>query len=403
MVVDVKTRTAPKDALSRAVDAAFEAEQVPFFARLVERPSCSREPEDVEKAAALLDELAQTLGLTTMRVAAAGGSFADHRVYATEAATDGSGLLLVGHVDTVFPRALGFFGFARDGDVVRGPGVLDMKSGLTCIFVALRAVGEVAPDLCQRLAARILINTDEEVGSPSSRSLIEAEADRASHALVFEAGRDEDRIVTRRKGTAFFRVVAKGRAAHAGLAHAEGRNAIHALALAIPRLAAITDYARGITVNVGLVSGGTSKNTVPDAAHADIDLRFERPEDGDALVAKLTEALDIDRSGPLEGTTLALEGRIARPPMAPSEASTTLRLAYEEHAAAAGLGVGEAPLQGGGSDANLIAARGTPCIDGLGPFGKRFHSVEEWSSLDSLRRRTQALACFLADFRDDVR
>ncbi len=383
------------EALDAAVDAAFESEQLPFFARLVEQPSCSREPGDVEAAASILDELAEASGLSCERHPVADGAHADHRVYANAAGAGEGALLLVGHVDTVFPRALGFFGFERDGDLAKGPGVLDMKSGLSSIFFALRALRAVSPETAAALPLRILVNSDEEVGSPSSRPLIEREAERARAALVFEAGRDQDRIVTRRKGTAFFRVEASGRSAHAGLHHEEGRNAIHALALAIPRLAAITDYSRGITVNVGLVSGGTSKNTVPDSARADVDVRFVDPADEAVVVAALEEAIAVALTGSLEGTSLRLEGQISRPPMQPSEATQALREAYEAHAASVGLGVGEAPLQGGGSDANLIAARGTPCIDGLGPYGKHFHRPEEWSSLSSLRHRTQALARFL--------
>ncbi len=391
----------PSHLLGASVDASFEAAQVPFLRRLVQQPSCSREPEDVEAAAGLLDAEAEALGLSRELHEPTEGPYADHRVYSTEAAStadakcDDRALLLVGHVDTVFPRSEGFLEFSRDGDVIRGPGVLDMKSGLSSVLFALRALGAVDPAARRALRVRFLVTTDEEVGSPSSRSLIQREANRASAALVFEAGRDEDLIVTHRKGTAFFRVTVTGHAVHAGLHHREGKNAIHALALLVPRLEAITDYDRGVTVNVGLIRGGTSKNTVPGHATAELDLRFERSVDGDEAIAQIEDALRFTLPPSLEGCTLRLEGGVSRPPMEPSDHTNALRRRYERHAGEAGLGVGEAPLQGGGSDANILSAAGVAVIDGLGPYGKRFHTPEEWSSLDSLRRRTRALAGFL--------
>jgi glutamate carboxypeptidase len=385
-----------KRAIDEAVDEAFESEQLRFFARLVEQPSCSREKEDVEAAAAVIDEVVGALGLVRAVHPDADGVYADHRVYSTRAARDGDdALLLVGHVDTVFPRSSGFSGFVREGDRVRGPGVLDMKSGLCSVLFALRALKESSPSAFDRLRARFVVNTDEEVGSSSSRALIEELALRSTRALVFEGGRDGDRIVTRRKGTGFFQVVARGVAAHAGLHHADGTSAIHALALVVPRLEAITDYDRGITVNVGLIEGGSSKNTVPAEARCGIDVRYEHAGDGDAIRDHLMKAIDFALPSPLAGARFELDGGINRPPLEPTDATQALRLDYERHAAAVGLDVGEAPLQGGGSDANLVAATGVPCIDGLGPFGKHFHNPREWSSLESLRKRTKALARFL--------
>lgn len=196
------------DAIEASVNARFEAEQVPFLAALVGQPSCSREPEDVEAAARLLDARAVALGLTTRRVPDPEGRYADHRVYATEATGERPSLALVGHVDTVFPRSLGFFGFERDGDTAHGPGVLDMKSGLSSVFFALEAVREVVG---LDFPLRVVINSDEEVGSPSSHGLFDELAPSLTAALVFEAGRARDEIVTCRKGTGSFEIVARDR------------------------------------------------------------------------------------------------------------------------------------------------------------------------------------------------
>ncbi len=388
--------------LDAAVAEAFEASQVPCLKALVETPSHTHARGDVELAAAKLDRLAGELGLCVERHPDPDGRFADHRVYRTPATDPAErALALVGHVDTVFPRSLGFVAFSRDGDVIRGPGVLDMKSGLTAIFFALRALREVAPDAFARLKARVVVTSDEEVGSPSSRTLLGALAPLTHEALVFEAGRDHDQIVTRRKGGATWTLTVQGRSAHSGLNHHGGVNALHAMALIIPQLEALTDYQRGVTINCGLLQGGTAKNTVPAEAKLVFEARFETMEDARTTVAAV-EALCADPLSALPGApqrlhdvTLGLGGGMTRPPMEPVGATQQLRLRYEQAAAAVGLAIGEAPLQGGGSDANLLAAAGVPCIDGLGPYGKQFHRVEEWSLLSSLRMRTQALARFL--------
>jgi glutamate carboxypeptidase len=314
----------------------------------------------------------------------------------------------------VYPRSMGFLHMTRDdgpqgpatGDVVRGPGVLDMKSGLTAMLHALRAVRAVEPEAWARLRVRLVCVSDEEVGSPSSASLYERLAPRLAGGLVFESGRVGDRIVTARAGSARFEFVVHGRAAHAGNQHAQGINAIAVVARLVLAAEAITDYARGITVNVGIVAGGTSKNTVPEHARCVIDSRFLTVADAHEVVAHMRR-LAADPFGDEPGVPerlrqarVELRGGISRPPMEVIAGTQALRLRYEAHAAAAGLEVGEAPRQGGGSDANLLAALGVPCIDGLGPAGEHFHNPNEWSSLASLRRRTQALACLLVEEAD---
>jgi glutamate carboxypeptidase len=389
------------------VDAAFETVQVPWLRRLVEQPSHTWAPGDVEAAACMVDGAAESLGLSCTRVPDPEGRFADHRVYASPATTrETRALALVGHVDTVFPRSMGFLEFLRDdgsGDVIRGPGVLDMKSGLSAILFGLRAAHRVVGGSLHEVPLRFVCNTDEEVGSPSSAALFAELGPLTTEALVFEGGRDEDRVITQRKGGATFTIRVRGRAAHAGNDHAAGVNAIMVLALLVPRIEALTDYARGVTVNVGLIAGGTAKNTVPDEAHCIVDARFERGDDAQAVLDSLRALVNepilatADVPARLREAEVVLEGGITRPPMEATAATQALRRRYERFASLVGLGVGEAPRQGGGSDANLLAGMGVPVIDGLGPFGRFFHKPQEWSSLRSLRRRTQALALFVAD------
>lgn len=385
-------------ALTAAVEERFEREQVAFLAELVSQPSCTREPEDVEAAARLVDARAHALGLTQHTHVDPDGHWAPHRVYETPAVGARTRCLaLIGHVDTVFPRAMGFLGFERDEDVARGPGVLDMKSGLSAMLFALDAVRSTAPDFFAELPVRVIVVSDEEVGSPSSSRLYAKLAPLISEALVFECGRAEDGIVTSRKGGGRYVIEATGRGAHAGLSHDEGVNAIAALAHVIEPIEALTDYARGVTLNVGLIAGGTSTNTVPERARLEVDGRVIDPAHAVEIDAKIREI--VARPGlpaRLADARLTVEGGFHRPPMVATDANRALMRRYAAQAEAVGLGAPEAPLQGGGSDANLLAAAGVPCIDGLGPWGQGAHRTSEWCSLDSLRRRTEALARFLA-------
>lgn len=393
------------EALCAEVEQNFESTHFPWLERLVNTPSHTYAKEDVEAAGVILDEMAQELGLRCEKVPDDSGRFADHRIYhtpVTESTT--SAVALVGHFDTVFPRSMGFLTLRREadgGDKIFGPGVLDMKSGLSTIFFALRAIHRLYPEVLAKTPLRIVCNSEEEIGSPTSAALFDRLAPHTTAALVFEGGRSEDKVITQRKGGGSFTLTAHGKAAHAGNNHALGRNAIVALAHVLPRIEAITDYDRGVTLNVGMIEGGTAKNTVPDRASAVIDTRFETKDDADAVV----EALQALAKDPFAGLSdvpdklrevrFELSGSVTRYPMQATEPSQALRRGYERWAAHAGLQIGEAPRQGGGSDANLLSALGVPSIDGLGPYGQYFHQPTEWSSLSSLKRRTQALACFL--------
>jgi len=321
--------------------------------------------------------------------------FADHVLFASNAAGDRAPIALVGHLDTVFPPGT-FEGYRRDGGLARGPGVLDMKGGLVVIAYAIRAVAEtVGLDAIRPL--RLAVVADEEVGSPEGAKWIGEHVLGSACALVFEAGRTTDAIITRRKGTGAMTASASGRAAHAGANHKDGANAIWALARFVDRAQQVTDYDRGITVNVGKITGGQGKNTVPDAAEALLDLRYCTSADGELLVSKLGEAAAA-AGADVPGTEVRLEGGIARLPLERTDASAALMGAYAECARAFGLGADEAPLIGGGSDASTTSALGIPSIDGLGPRGRGFHTKDEQIEVATLVPKAQALARFLTTF-----
>lgn len=358
------------------------------LAVLVEQNSFTQNVEGGNRVAELLCELFRIPGLTCQRVKSS--RFADHLVFSSQG--QGSPVALLGHYDTVFPPG-SFEGYRVDGALRRGPGVLDMKGGLVVIAQALRAIAEMR-GLEKIPPLRVVVVSDEEVGSPEGQQVISTAIAGSQAALVFESGRENDAIITRRKGTGLLSVTAHGVAAHAGNAHAEGKNAIWALSRFVDRAQALTDYARGVTVNVGVIQGGQSKNTVPELAHAQVDLRFLTQADAQALLAQCQQAAK-DAQDSLPGTRLELSGGVARLPLERTEASARLLARYAECAKKSGLGYSEASLVGGGSDASTSSALGIPSIDGLGPRGKGFHTKDEQIEVESLVPKAQALARFL--------
>lgn len=302
----------------------------------------------------------------------------------------GAPVFLLGHTDTVFPPGT-FEGFRREGDRARGPGVFDMKGGIVVMLFGLAAAKRAG--LLERVAVRGVLVSEEEVGSPESQPVIRAHAAGAACALGFESGRPGDLVVTRRKGVASVRVEARGVAAHSGNEHEKGRSAIWSLARFVDRAQSLTDYARGLTVNVGTIAGGTTKNTVPASASCEVDLRFETVADGQALREAVEAAA---REAAIPGTELEVTPGAWRDPLERTPASSALAKEYGDCQRECGLGQGEAPLAGGGSDACTTGAAGIPTIDALGARGKAFHTLGEEVDLGSLVAKASALARFLA-------
>jgi glutamate carboxypeptidase len=366
--------------------AARRGEMEELLRALVLASSPTSDPAGVAAAGAALAPALAAAGLAPELIESARG-FGPHLAFAGPA--PGPPVLLVGHLDTVFPRGT-FEGFRVEGDRAFGPGVFDMKGGLVVMAFGLAAAARAG--LLARVPVAGVIVSDEEVGSPESRSLLLARARGAACALVFESGRPGDLVVTRRKGVASHRVEARGVAAHAGNEPERGRSAIWALARFVDRAQALSDAARGLSVNVGVFHGGTSKNTVPDLAVCDVDLRYQTAADGLALEDALRSAA---REAALPGTSLALERLSARAPLERTPASAALAAEYGACQRASGLGAGEAPLAGGGSDACTTAEAGVPSVDGLGPRGAGYHTTREEVDLASLVPKAQALVRFL--------
>lgn len=380
----------------RAALAGREAAMLAAVERLVAVNSFTDNVGGGNLVGAMLTEMLTALPGVSVR-ALPSERYAAHLVASTRAAERSAEgcVAIVGHLDTVFPPGA-FEGFRVEEGIARGPGVLDMKGGLVVAIEALRALTVV--DLLERIPVRFVIVSDEEVGSPESQALLRQELAGAACALTLEAGRAADRVITARKGTGAVKVVATGRAAHAGNAHQQGANAIWALSRFIERAQGLTDYEAGVTVNVGKVSGGQGKNTVPDQAEALVDFRFVKLADGEATFTRLVEAGRAAAES-LPGTTVTVTGGPARMPLERTDANIALYREYAAHAKAAGLGDGEAPLLGGGSDASTTAAMGIASIDGLGPRGTGFHTRDELIEVASLVPKAEAMAAFLAERR----
>ena len=299
-------------------------------------------------------------------------------------------LLLLGHLDTVWPHGtLAEIPFRIEAGVARGPGVYDMKAGLVQTIWALRTLDREGRR--PRRPVTILWNTDEEEGSPSSRKLIEAEAAVASSCLVMEPSLADGGAKTARRGVGILTVRVKGRAAHAGLEPERGINAITELAGIVTAASALSAPERGVTVNVGLIRGGSRTNVVPAEASADVDIRMDAPESGERLIRALRELGARHPEAEVDWT-----GGVNRPALVRNEGVVTLyerarRLARELEWE---LGEGSA---GGGSDGNIVAGLGVPVLDGLGPLGDGAHARHEQVVTADLPRRAALLAALLLE------
>ncbi len=298
--------------------------------------------------------------------------------------------LALGHSDTVWPLGtLGGMPFEQRDGRLWGPGVLDMKAGIAFFLFAMRALRELDIPVSRKVVLQL--NSDEEVGSHSSRALTEKQARMSSAVLVLEPGTGlTGKLKTERKGVGDYAVTVHGRAAHSGVDFQAGASAVLELAKQIERIAAFTDLRRGITVNPGVISGGTRSNVVAAEARALVDVRIRRLADAKRLERQFRGLRPIDKR-----CTLQIEGGLNRPPMERSRAIAALF----EKARTVGRELGmdlEESSTGGGSDGNFTAALGIPTLDGLGAIGEGAHAATESILTDCIAPRTALLANLVA-------
>lgn len=296
--------------------------------------------------------------------------------------------LLLGHCDTVWKLGtLDTMPLVREGDQLKGPGVFDMKGGLTQIVFALRILKKLG--LEPEVTPVVLINSDEEIGSPESSPAIREAAEAACRAYIPEPGMGLDgKLKTVRKGWGKFILKVTGKAAHAGLDPTGGASAILELAHLIPKLHAMTDLDRGLTVNVGVISGGTRSNVIAPEAVGEVDVRVLSMADGEEIEEKIRGLTTT-----VPGTSLEIGGGFHVPPLEP----TPRNRALWEAAQAAGRDLGlelEEAMAGGGSDGNTTSQY-TATLDGLGPVGDGAHASHEFLFVEKQVERCALLARLL--------
>ena len=342
-------------------------------------------PAGVNRVGAYLEERLRGWGFATRFDRQS--EYGDHLI-ATRAGSkpDGPRLLLIGHIDTVFsegevarrPFTLSERGGQR---IATGPGVLDMKSGVLLAMYALNLLSEAREDSYQSVT--LLCNSDEEIGSPSSKDLIKELARQHDVALVFEPGRKEHTVVSARKGCGRYKVEVWGRSAHAGVEPHMGRNAILELASQVQKLQALNGTIPSITLSVGIIRGGERTNVVPDYAYCELDVRAADVA-GIQAVEQAMRSLTTQHI--LNDTRIQLSGGMSSQPFQRSAQNEPLLTLIK--AAGADLGIAiEDVSTGGASDANTTAWAGTPTLDGLGPGGALAHNPGEYVELDYLPKR----------------
>jgi glutamate carboxypeptidase len=363
--------------------------------RLVETESPSHDKSAVDRVGMLVAEECRRLGAQVeIHSQTEIGNHIEARFFhprrLPQDKTGANGILLLAHMDTVFPLGtLERMPFHEKNSRVFGPGVADMKGGIVVALAAVAAVLEIG-SLVHPITA--LFTSDEEIGSVTSRALIEELASESALVLVLEPGMEDGSVKTWRKGVGEFTVQVRGRAAHAGGDHEKGRNAIEEMAYQVLAIQRLTDYSKGTTLNAGVIRGGIASNVVPDDASLEVDLRVMQPGEADRISAAMQALKPV-----LDGTSLEVTGGLERPPMPFND---TIKATFEKvKAIAANTNIElKASGTGGASDANFVALLGIPVLDGLGPAGGEYHSEREFIFRDSLPERTKLVAAILREW-----
>ena len=350
--------------------------------RWVEIETPTEAPAQVDKLADLVANGYRDLPATIERIAGRSGC-GDHLVARSSWGQDAPGILVLSHLDTVHP--IGFIErlpFRIEGDSAFGPGIYDMKGGAYLAYHAFRqacAQGGHSP-----LGITQLYVSDEEIGSPTSRALIEQEGRKAKYVLVTEPARDGGKIVTGRKGVARFEIYIKGVPSHAGTRPEDGRSAIRELGNIIQTLEGMNDLKRGVSVNVGVVRGGTKPNVIPEEAYAEVDMRVPTIADSDELVPRI-----LGLKSRTEGVSVKVIGELNRPPYEKGNAGAALYEHAKTLAAEIGFDLVDTAT-GGGSDGNFTAPH-TATLDGLGVDGQGAHTHYEQLYISSIEPRARLL------------
>jgi glutamate carboxypeptidase len=380
------TKTQSQSALAHlAFCQQHQAEMVAMVQRMVEIESPSDDKAAVDRMGAFLGQEFERLG---GKVTFYPQKEAGNHLKAEFAGGPGKPALLLGHFDTVWSMGtLATMPFRVEAGRAFGPGVYDMKAGITMMIFALRALQ--AGQNGHR-PVTVLLDTDEEVGSTTGRPVVEAVAKECEAVLVLEPSQGpKGHLKTSRKGVGELTIRVRGVASHSGVDFEKGHSAIVELARQLLEVVKFTDTSRGITVNPGVVHGGTRSNVVAAEAWAEVDLRIARAADAAAVEQKFAALKPFDPECSIE-----ISGGINRPPMERTEGTVRLFRAAQELGHAMGMTVDESST-GGGSDGNFTSALGIPTLDGLGALGEGAHAANESIVVTELPRRTALLASLI--------
>ena len=352
---------------------------------LVETESPSHDKAAVDRVGALVAEEARQLGAQVEIIPNV--ETGNHVLSKWGSGKDG--ILLLCHMDTVFPLGtIQKTPFHENGEKIFGPGTLDMKAG---IVIALAAIEQAQKQGLSR-PVTLLCTSDEEIGSHTSRTLIEQLAKESALALIMEGALLDGSLKTWRKGVGSLWVTVKGRAAHSGGAHQDGRNAIEEMAHLVLAIQKLTDYEKQTTVNVGVIQGGTVSNVVPEEASIEVDIRGMQPGEWERVEAAVRNLQPV-----LDGTSITVTGGLNRPPMPFDD---LMKSTFEKaKAIAAKIGVElKAGGTGGASDGNFIAPLGISLLDGMGAVGEGYHSEREYIFTSSLEQKVQLITSLLHEW-----
>jgi glutamate carboxypeptidase len=386
------TKTASQSALAHlAYCQQHQGEMLSLLKHMVEIESPSDDKAAVDRMGAFLAQVFERLGgkVTFYPQKEAGNHLkAEFSGGASGSASGGASskpALLLGHFDTVWSMGtLAKMQFRMEDGRAFGPGVYDMKAGITMMIFALRALK--AAGVAHR-PVTILLDTDEEVGSVTGRPVVEATAKECEAVLVLEPSQGpQGHLKTSRKGVGDITIRVRGRASHSGVDFEKGRSAIVELARQLLEIVKFTDVGRGITVNPGVIQGGTRSNVIAAEAWAEVDLRIARAADASWLEQKFAALKPFDPDCSIE-----ISGGINRPPMERTEGTVRLFGIAREIATAMGMPLEESST-GGGSDGNFTSALGVPTLDGLGAVGEGAHAANESVVVEELFSRAALLA-----------
>jgi glutamate carboxypeptidase len=374
-----------RDALQSEL-ARRQPEMVESLRTLVNSESPSARKDLLDPLAAVIADRFRAIGGEVAILANAQGG--DHVRVEFASTAPARPILLLGHFDTVWPSGtLAGRPFRVEDGRAFGPGVYDMKASLVLAEYALRAIRDLRIALGRPIV--LLFTSDEEIGSPTSRALIEDEARASEYVLVLEPPLANGALKTARKGVGWFTIEVTGRAAHAGVEPEKGISAVLELAHQILTIHALNDLSAGTTVSVGVVRGGTVRNVIPEQAVAEIDVRVSTLGEASRIEAAMQSLRTV-----VPGATHSVRGGINRPPMERTAQVIALFEQAQRIGRTIGLELAEGAT-GGGSDANFTAALGVPTLDGLGMPGAGAHAEYEHVIVDAFPERAALLALLL--------